>query len=276
MTVLEIIEKLKAFHPPVDEAHTCDVVKWGDPDKECTGIVTCCFPSVEVIRRAAALGANLIIAHEPLFWTHEDATDWLGESRVFAEKTKLLDGAGIVVWRDHDHIHGGPPRNDPDHMDGIYYGIMQELGWADYRLAYPNKPLLFRLPETDGEALGRELMEKLGLRGLRIVGDRHARVSKVFFCEHLMGHDPQEREKILRTELEDVDALIPLETIDWSLAAFVRDCCALGRPKVMYNVGHFNFEELGMKHMARWLPRVTGGDVPVAYVPSGDSFDFIM
>jgi len=63
MKISEIIQKLVAFHPPIDESHTTDVVKWGDPNKECTGIVVTCFASSDVIREAARLGANLIIAH---------------------------------------------------------------------------------------------------------------------------------------------------------------------------------------------------------------------
>lgn len=275
MKISEVISALIKFHPPIDEGRTTDVVKFGDPEQECTGIVVTCFPSVGVIHEAAKRGANLIIAHEPLFWTHEDKTGWLAPSRNFAEKAKLLADSGIVVWRDHDHIHGGDPGHDLAHPDGIFWGIMRELGWEEYKLEYPNKPLVFRIPETDGETLGRFLIGKLGLNGLRVVGDKSAKISKVFLCEHIREGDPEEREKMLKTELEDVDALIALEIIDWTLAAFVRDSCALGRKKILYNAGHFNFEELGMKYMVKYLPRVAG-DIPVSHVSSGDAFDFIV
>ena len=275
MLISEIINKLSAFHPAVDEVHTCDTVKCGDPSRECTGIVVTCFASVEVIRKTIELGANLIIAHEPLFWNHEDKTDWLAASDILSEKKKLLDSHGIVVWRDHDHIHGGPPCNNPEFIDGIFYGIMQELGWTEYKLDYPNKPLLFALPETDALSLGLELKEKLGLNGIRIVGDKNAKVSKVFLCEHLRDADREVNSKIIKTELEDIDAIIPLEIVDWTLCAFVRDCCSLGKSKVIYNIGHFNFEEPGMKFMCKYLPQLVG-DVPVHYVRSGDSFDFIV
>lgn len=275
MKISEVIEKLKAFHPPIDETHTTDVVKYGDPEQDCSGIVITCFASVHVIREALRLGANFIIVHEPLFWTHEDETAWLENSMVFKEKTALLEEGQIVVWRDHDHIHGGDPGHDLKYMDYIFYGIMKELGWEDYKLDYPNKPLLFQIPETDAEALGRELMEKIGLKGLRILGDRHAKVSKVFLCEHIREQDPEEKENILKTEWEDIDALIPLEIIDWTLPAFVRDCSQLGHPKVMYNIGHFNLEELGMKYMSHYLPQLVG-DLPVHYVSSGDTYDFIV
>ena len=271
MKIAEIIEKLKAFHPEIDESHTSDTLKYGDAQRECTGIFVTCFASAEVISEAVKLGVNFIITHEPTFWTHEDETNWLSGSEVFAAKIALLDEHGIVIWRDHDRIHGGKPSNDPNHIDGIFYGIMKELGWDEYKLDYPNKPLLFRLPETDAESLGRFLMEKLDLRGLRILGDRHAKASTVFFCEHICDHDWKEKDKIKQTEMKKIDAIIPLEIIDWSLAAFVRDCAQLGFPKVMYNVGHFNMEELGMKYMVKWLPTVIGEDILVHHVFSGDA-----
>lgn len=275
MKISEIICKLTEFHPQVDESRTCDTLKYGDAEQECTGIVVTCFASAEVIREAARLGANFIITHEPTFWTHEDETDWLAESDVFKAKRELLDRHNIVVFRDHDRIHGGKPSNNPDHIDGIFYGIMKELGWEEYKLNYPNKPLLFQIPETDAEELGRFLMEKLHLKGLRILGDRHTKVSRVFFCEHVKERDWKEKDKIRQTELDNIDALIPFEIIDWTLAAFVRDCAQMGHPKVMYNVGHFNMEELGMKFMAKWLPTVVG-DIPVHHVFSGDAYDFLI
>ncbi len=46
------------------QSHTNDMVHYGNPDKECTGIVVTCFAAVDVICKAAELGANLIIVHE--------------------------------------------------------------------------------------------------------------------------------------------------------------------------------------------------------------------
>ena len=134
------------------------------------------------------------------------------------------------------------------------------------------KPLWFRLPKTTVPALAQELMEKLNLTGVRIVGDANAEVSTVFLCEHVWG---DQRDGGLFAKAADADVLIPLEIVDWSLAAYIRDAAQQGKGKAIIEMGHFNFEELGMKHMTRWLPDVIGAEIPVEYIQSGDAFRYI-
>ena len=98
MKISEVIQKMKQYHrgiangKPIDDAVTRDQILYGNPDQECTGIVTTCYASVDVIRKASASGANLIISHEALFWNHGDHTDWLDEARnkTFLAKKQLL------------------------------------------------------------------------------------------------------------------------------------------------------------------------------------------
>lgn len=280
MKVSEVIEKLKAYHPPVDESRTSDTIKFGDPDQECTGVVTTVYASIDVIRKAAELNANLIICHEPLFYSHDDQVDWLEGNTVYEEKAALLAKHNIVVWRDHDRIHGGSPARQRQHLDLVFHGIMQELGWEEYCIGFPKKPLLYEIPETTGRKLAAELVEKLNLSGARIVGNPDAKVRRVFFCEHVTAmhfglHQP-DCDAIQEIEKEGYDALIPLEIVDWTLSEYVRDAAQLGRNKVLIEMGHFNVEEAAMKYMLQWLPELLGGSVPVHFVQSGDSFSYLL
>ena len=114
MKINQMIENIKKYHKgygTIDEATTRDQILYGDANQECTGVVTTCWASVDVIRFAIEKGANFIICHEALFWNHGDHTDWLEESKneVYLEKKQLLDDHGIVVWRNHDYIHSGIP-----------------------------------------------------------------------------------------------------------------------------------------------------------------------
>ncbi len=277
MKIQEAIDKVVAYHPDLGRETDTDVLKYGDPEKECSGIAVTCFGSSDVIRKAAEKGANLLIVHEPLFWNHPDQTGWLQDDLIYQRKKALLDETGMVVYRDHDRIHGSGWGNDRKTVDGIFYGIMKELGWEDYLISSPLKPLLYKFPERDATELGIELKEKLGLSGLRIVGDPHAKVSTVYLCEHVNDRPSKEEgDRKVREAIEnDADAFIPLECIDWTLSAYVRDSSMLGRPRVLYNTGHFNLEELGMKYLAECLQPIMG-DTAVEYIPSGDSYGYIM
>lgn len=280
MNIQEIIDRLIAFHPSeVDEKHTGDVVKFGRTDVPCTGIVTTVCATVDVIRRAGELGANLIIVHEPLFYSDADSTDWLENNTVYQEKVKLLEGYGITVWRDHDHFHGGSPKRERRYPDMVFEGIGRELGWTGYCVNYPMKPLVYEIPETTGMELIQELVEKLHLNGARLIGDPHARVRRVFFAEHVNGHgwDGQnpDNDAISEIETNGYDVIIPFEIVDWTVSGYVRDAAQLGHGKLIIEMGHFNTEELAMRQLAHdWLPEVIDRAVPVQFVQSGDLYSY--
>lgn len=65
MTIREITDKILEYHPKFDEDYDgCDGFKSGNPDDECTGIVSALVPTVEVIRKTAELGCNLLYVHD--------------------------------------------------------------------------------------------------------------------------------------------------------------------------------------------------------------------
>lgn len=275
MKISEILDKLVGWHAPIDHPHTADTVKIGDPERECTGVAVTCYCSTEVIREAIRKGANLIICHEPLFFGDMEEKGIAADDPVFRAKKALLEENNIVVWRDHDHMHGpgGPGCTVHTEIDYIYYGIMKELGWEDYVRGETTKPLWYEIPQTTAKELAQWFLEKFDLTGLRIVGDPETKVSTVFVCEHVQGR-PNDGEAIAKAVKADV--MIPLEIVDWTLSAYVRDACQNGIAKAILEMGHFNTEELGMKYMARWLPEVIGGETPVHYIKSGDSFGYIL
>ena len=279
MKISEAIEKIKAYHKgtingqPIDPAKTRDKILWGNPDQELTGVVVTCYASVEVVKEALRLGANLIVPHEALFWNHGDHTDWLADNETFKDKSALLDQGGIVVWRDHDYIHSGIPLEDGTWTDGIFYGLMKELGWDAYLIDDVSCPLKFSIPRTTAGELGRDLMEKFDLRGMKVIGDPASPSEKVWVCGHIDGRQDNQILKI--TEEEGIDTLITLECTDYTVAEYVRDSTMLGHPKTILAMGHFNTEEPGMKYMASWLPAVLGGEVPVTFVPCTDMYHFL-
>lgn len=276
MLISEVIDSVKAYcgHDwggPIYDDTTRDQVLWGPTDVACTGIVTTCFASADVIRKAHAAGANLIICHEALFWNHGDHTCWLENNKTFAAKRALLDECGITVWRLHDHIHSGIPEGGRL-VDGIFIGLADKLGWRDYVRGDTARPMEFEIPETSAIELARFLVGRLGLRGTRIVGDPDARVRRVLVPMHLIG----QFDNAVTAQMDaGFDCLVTMEATDFTTSEYVRDSAQLGRAKAMICIGHFNVEEPGMEYMLRWLPEAIGADVPASFVASGDPWTYV-
>lgn len=277
----EVIQKILAYHPqfPADYAG-CDGYKWGDPEAECTGVAVALVPTVDVIRRAAAAGCNLLIVHEPLFYSGIDASEWLGEAEnsVYDQKAALLRQTGMTIWRDHDHMHAHQP-------DSIFTGVIRYMGWEPYRINDPAVPsaYAFRLPRTTVAGLAQSLQDHLHLNGVRFVGKADAAIETVAIVGHLFpgfGDEPNRPEYGVRLidamEQQGIDAIVPGEIIEWTVLSYVRDAVALGKTKAVMNVGHFNWEELGMRFMQDWLQPLLGEALTVHYLPTGDLYGYWM
>lgn len=280
MFIREVIEKMKAYHKgewdgkKIDEETTRDKILYGDPDKECTGIVSTCWATADVIKAAAEKGANLIIAHEALFWNHGDHTDWLleQENKTFAAKKQLLDETGIVVWRNHDYIHSGIPMEDGSYTDGIFYGVADKLGWVDYIIEDVHNPLHFEIPETTVGELATFLVERFRLNGVKVIGNHEDKVKNVQIPFHVLG---DARDDITKADRQGIDCFLTMEVVDFTLAEYVRDSSMLGQNKAIIGMGHFNLEEPGMEYMVTYVSKALGEDIPCFYIQSGDMYSYI-
>lgn len=288
MKIREVIERVLAYHPALPDYAGCDGFKCGDPEAECTGVVTAMDATVNVVRRAIGLGANLILVHEPTNYTSADRPGWREDFKndVYAAKARLLAEHGIAVWRDHDHMHFHRP-------DGIFTGVLKYLGWEDCAETDRSMGLyahfLVTLPPeraTTLKALLRQLRETIGLNGVRYIGPEDMPVRKLAIVGHLYpapgrevnraGFPKEYSVEIIRYfEEQGVDVILPGETIDWTVLSYVRDAVQLGQDKAVITLGHFNWEELGMRYAGDWLGALLGGEVPVTYVPTEDMFRYL-
>lgn len=274
MKIYEVIERIKKYHRgfgQIDETATRDRILYGNADRECTGIVTTCWANADVIRKAHDAGANLIICHEALFWNHGDNMEWLenAQNRTFLRKSKLLDEAGIVVWRDHDYIHSGIPV-DGMYVDGILYGLAKKLGWETNIVdrAAEFGTMMFHFPGISVKKAAETFVSSLGLNGIRIIGDPNMVVKKIWICGHILGKD---NGLISKMDEEDIDLAIALEMVDFTAAEYMYDSMLLGLNKAVMTAGHFNTEEPGMEYMLSYLPEIVEG-IPCLFIPSGDMY----
>lgn len=285
MLISEVIQHIKDYcggydmmgDRPIDEATTRDKVLYGNVDQECTGIVTCIWATADVIRQAQELGANLIIPHEALFWNHGDHQDVVAENATFQAKRDLLNAWGGAVWRCHDYIHSGVPLDANGALaDGIFYGFAWKMDWLEARTGDIARSMDFEIPEVTGRELARNMVSKLGLAGVRLVGDPAARVRRVQIPMHVMG-GPQDTALANATDAAGgPDCLLGMEFIDFTTCEYIRDAAQLGRGKCAIVLGHFNLEEPGMEHMATWIPTALGAGAPqVSYVSDGDTYHYV-
>ena len=260
----------------IEDAKTRDKVLYGETDRECTGIVTTIYASPEVIRKAHELGANLIIAHEALLWNHGDHREWLEETenKTYLAKKKLMDDCGITVWRFHDYIHSGIPYRD-GYIDGIFYGLAQETGWDGAIINEDISGAVYlECPPTTPREVGNLIKEKWHLSGLKCIGNMDARVTKILVCGHVMeGGDSNSL--IKRVDSEDINLLLPLELIDFTLTEYVKDSAELGFDRAIIAPGHFNIEEPGMKYMEKWMDKALPEKIKTTYVQAGDMYTFL-
>lgn len=261
---------------PIDEATTRDKILYGNPDQECTGIVTCIWATTDVVRRAQELGANLIIPHEALFWNHGDHTDVIAKNRTYLAKKALLDEWGGTVWRCHDYIHSRVPIDEGGAMvDGIFYGFAHKVGWLDYRVGDKGFALDYEIPEMSGRELASYLVGKLGLNGTRITGDPEARVRRVRLPMHIFGA-PLDTDILNAVDSDEVDCLVTMEMVDFTTCEYIRDAGMLGQGKCAITIGHFNVEEPGMEYMPNWIPAAIGTDeIPATFVPMLDTYQYV-
>ena len=70
MIARELHEALRALHPVPEPS--VDRVVIGSPDAEVRGIGVMWMPTWAALRAAVAQGANVMVVHEPTFYTHWD------------------------------------------------------------------------------------------------------------------------------------------------------------------------------------------------------------
>src|SRR5882757_1611356 len=126
LTAAQAIARIQQAIPQQPPADTVDTIKAGDPTTIVTGIVTCFTDSMDVLRKAVALHANLVITHEPTFYNHRDENTLFINDPVYKEKTAYIRDHHLVIWRFHDQWHLRRP-------DGIGEGFIAAVGWQKYQ-----------------------------------------------------------------------------------------------------------------------------------------------
>jgi putative NIF3 family GTP cyclohydrolase 1 type 2 len=260
-TVGAVIDRILKEIPGPAPGETVDTLKAGSRDQLVKGIATTFMATCDVIERAAAGGANLIITHEPTFYNHRDQTDWLAEDPVYRRKVALLEEKGMAIWRFHDFWH----RWRPDPMN---HGLIQDFGWTG--TAVNDTEGLCRIPEIPLGILAARLRDRLGLRYVRVVGRLEQPCSLIGLLPGAWGGGPQ----IGFLREHNPDVLVVGEISEWETNVYLVDANWAGMARGLIILGHVNTEEPGMRFLAEWLgPRFP--HLNIRHVPMTDPFHYL-
>jgi putative NIF3 family GTP cyclohydrolase 1 type 2 len=263
-TARQIVERIQAKLGGTWSANTVDTFKDGDPDAPVTGVAVTMMATMDVLQRAASSGLNLVITHEPTFYSHQDELSALeaAHDAVTAAKRAFIKEHHLVVYRLHDHWHY-PAR----HPDPVVTGVFRALGWDQYARVAGELPIV-TLPETTTVAqLAAQVRSRLGVRALRVVGDSLMRVTRAGFVPGFPGFQLQ-RQLLQR---DDLEALVMGEAHEWETIEYAADAVAQGRRKALIIVGHVPSEAAGSDELVRWLAPLLP-EVRVAHVPTAEPF----
>ncbi|WP_309121221.1 Nif3-like dinuclear metal center hexameric protein [Paenibacillus sp.] len=232
---------------------TVDGFVAGAPNTIVTGVVTAFLASQAVLEQAVALGANLVITHEGIDYSHHSNASLLrDEDPVWSAKQAWIAGAGLVVYRYHDGMHRRRP-------DEIAAGLVEALGWESCVEDIRPEASIVRLPPFELRSLAALLKEKLSLPYVRVAGDPDAPCARIGVTVGYRGGGAA-----AIPLLREVDAVVAGEGPEWETPEYVSDALHQGRKKAFLLIGHAASEEPGMRRLAARL-QAACPDVPVRF-----------
>ena len=211
-----------------------------------------------VIRRAAEMGANLIITHEPTFYDDPDKPE---DNPVDRAKYELIKQTGVVIYRYHTMMHQFTPDLIP--TGAIYYlGIEGELTPTKY---FGSSILTLKNPMSANE-IASLFKEKLGVKHIRIAGNGDFKGKTIGACLGMPGGVYE----ILRDP--NTDIVLIGEACEYHQCEYARDAAELGFNKAMVVLGHEGSERAGMQYLAK-LIRDNHKDLKVDYIECGEVYN---
>ena len=261
LTARQVIERIQKNVGVPWRDSTVDTFKAGNPDTPVKGIATTMVATLDLLKRAATAGRNLIIVHEPTFYSSiadEAHAPGNQDDPLFQLKQSFIEKNDLVVWRFHDHWHAQKP-------DGIIRGMAIALEWDKYQVR--DNPRLYVLPKTSLENLAKDIRSHLKVRTMRVVGDPQTMVSTAAFNPGSTNLGQIQR----YFSGPDVDVFVCGEPREWDADEYARDAIASGKKKGLIILGHDMSEEAGMQECAKWLKTFIT-EVPIEFMPAGEAF----
>lgn len=259
MTAQALNDTLCGLWPELERAKTVDRVIAGDPLAEVTGVAVCWMPYTETILQAHALGANVVVTHEPTFYDHHEWRESVGHRRLgeaARAKRQAIEGLGMTVIRCHDVWDTIGEIGVPFEW-GRFLGFYDLVASRRYLNVYAVEP---RPALIWAEAIAARTAVA-GQRTVEFYGDPERVVRSIGVGTGCYSD---------ALDLYDLGAEMAVTVDDIARAWIVGEYCHdEGHPLVVVN--HGVSEDCAMASLARTVGDLLPG-VPVHRVPQGASY----
>jgi len=249
---------------------TVDKIIIGNPDTVIKKIGTCWLPDLETCKKAVAAGVNVLVVHEPTFYTHRDLNEVPGflkrnsefTQRQYIEqierKKKWITDNGLVIIRNHDTL-------DALKDKGIPFAFGSFLGFSSKDIiasrTYYN---VYKFDKQSASSFAAKLagkLKELGQPGIAFYGDPDREVSSVgigtgWICDPMDYADLKPDvfvaiDDVIKTHIQTVYAV------------------DTGHPLIVIN--HGTSEEMGMRSLNSII-KDKYPDIEVLHFPQGCSY----
>jgi len=240
----------------VDWKNSVDRFIIGDPETELKGIAVAWQSRTAALKEAVKLGCNMFITHEPTFYRHRDNDDSVFAQPFAADKRKLIQDNGLVIYRCHDVWDQMPKVGIVDSW-AAHLGLGKKLNSDVFHAVYPSpEPTLGELAKRVAAATSY-----LNQSSVEMVGDPAAKVSKVAIgCGAITRY----------INMRNLGADVIIGTDDgmryWNSGAWALES---GFPLIIVN--HPTAEEPGLKNLAAYVAQQFP-DVKTSFIPQGCMF----
>ena len=255
------------------KSDTVDRIIIGNPDTVVNKIGTCWMSDWETCRKAVDSGVNVLITHEPTFYTHRDLDevpeflqkwpDYTKEQYMsqIQKKKKWINDNGLVIIRNHDTL-------DALQDKGIPFALGQFLGFRNSdiiasRTYYNVYKFKKQTASSFATALAGKLRE-IGQPGVAFYGDPSREVTSVgvgtgWICDPMDFADLNPDvfiaiDDVVRTHIQTV---------------FAADT---GHPLIVIN--HGVSEEMGMRSLNQIIKQKYP-DIETIHFNQGCTYDWI-
>lgn len=252
---------------------TVDKIIIGDPGTVIKKIGTCWMSTWETCKKAVNAGVNVLVTHEPTFYTHRDLdevpgfldkkSDYVKEQYLsqIEKKKKWINDNRLVIIRNHDTLDALPER-------GIPFALGEFLGFKNSDIiasrTYYN---VYKFDKQSASSFASGMagkLKELGQPGVAFYGDPAREVSSVgigtgWIC------DPMEFADLKPDVFVAIDDVIKthIQTV------FAADT---GHPLIVVN--HGTSEEMGMRSLNQII-KEKYPDIDVIHFNEGCTYKWI-